>query len=256
MLVKQILITLSIIQLALADVGEWGQCGGRDYTGDKKCSLGLTCVYINEFYSQCQKSTSVTGITTPRPVVTVTQSSTASSTGTFYVNNKKIYDANGKEFLIRGVNNAHADWDNYNRFWALKSLGKISELKANTVRVQWKMKHSNGDLNLSHLENIIVTAKNNGLVSIIELHDSTDNNDPNMVKSCAQWFANNISLFQKYKRYLMINVANEWVRLFWIKFHYENQNLIESFSHLKSKYGFPGDRNCIKSFYSILLKLH
>lgn len=73
------------------------------------------------------------------------------------------------------------------------------------------MKHSNNDLSLAHLENIIIEAKNNGLVSIVQLHDATGSNDPNVLKSCAEWFANNIVLFQKYKKYVMINIANEWV---------------------------------------------
>ncbi|CAG7851754.1 Endo-beta-1,4-glucanase B Short=Endoglucanase B; AltName: Full=Carboxymethylcellulase B; AltName: Full=Cellulase B; Flags: Precursor [Serendipita indica DSM 11827] len=29
-------------------VGEWGQCGGINYTGSKTCDSGLVCVYIND----------------------------------------------------------------------------------------------------------------------------------------------------------------------------------------------------------------
>lgn len=108
-------ITL-FINLRSCAVVEWGQCDGQDYTGDKQCATGLVCVYINQYFSQCQKS-----VTSPPSQI--------SSTGTFTVNNKKIFDANGKEFMIRGVNNAHADWDNYGRSWALKSLKKLPSTK-------------------------------------------------------------------------------------------------------------------------------
>ena len=132
------------------------------------------------------------------------------SYGTFCISGTQILDSNQKPFLIRGINNAHADWDNWSRSWALKSLTKIAEYKTNTVRVQWRMKIFNNDLSLAHLENIIVTAKNLGMVSIVQLHDVTGSNDASALLSCAQWFVNNLSLFQKHKQYVMINIANEW----------------------------------------------
>ncbi|KAG9056683.1 hypothetical protein FS842_009920 [Serendipita sp. 407] len=38
-------------------VTEWGQCGGQSYTGSTTCDSGLTCVYFDAWYSQCQKGT-------------------------------------------------------------------------------------------------------------------------------------------------------------------------------------------------------
>ncbi|KDO22224.1 hypothetical protein SPRG_12308 [Saprolegnia parasitica CBS 223.65] len=35
-------------------VDVWGQCGGKDYNGDKACGSGNYCKVINEWYSQCQ----------------------------------------------------------------------------------------------------------------------------------------------------------------------------------------------------------
>lgn len=207
-------ILFCFVKLIAGQVGEWGQCGGVSHTGSTVCDSGLQCVYIDIWFSQCQKPTSQTASTTTSsfPVVTSGQSGNACSYGTFCISGKKILDANQKSFLIRGVNSAHADWDNWSRSYALKSLSKIAEYKANTVRVQWRMKHSNNDLNLNHLENIIISAKNAGLVSMVQLHDVTGSNDPNELKKCALWFVNNLSLFQKHKRYVMINIANEWVR--------------------------------------------
>ena len=31
----------------------YGQCGGKDWTGPKTCETGTTCVYFNDYYSQC-----------------------------------------------------------------------------------------------------------------------------------------------------------------------------------------------------------
>lgn len=50
---------------------EWGQCGGVTYTGSRVCASGLTCVYVNAWYSQCQK-TVIVPIPTASPVLTPT----------------------------------------------------------------------------------------------------------------------------------------------------------------------------------------
>nr|AAL15037.1 cellobiohydrolase II [Lentinus sajor-caju]AAL15038.1 cellobiohydrolase II [Lentinus sajor-caju] len=34
-------------------VGEWGQCGGINYTGSTTCDAGLVCNVINDYYHQC-----------------------------------------------------------------------------------------------------------------------------------------------------------------------------------------------------------
>lgn len=58
-------------------VGEWGQCGGINYTGSKTCDTGLVCVYINDWYYQCQK-----GATTSSSTRATSTSSTRSSSST------------------------------------------------------------------------------------------------------------------------------------------------------------------------------
>lgn len=45
---------LSAIGAVAAQVGPWGQCGGRSYTGETSCVSGWSCVLFNEWYSQCQ----------------------------------------------------------------------------------------------------------------------------------------------------------------------------------------------------------
>ncbi|KDO22222.1 hypothetical protein SPRG_22299 [Saprolegnia parasitica CBS 223.65] len=35
-------------------VDAWGQCGGKNYQGDKACTSGFYCKPINEWFSQCQ----------------------------------------------------------------------------------------------------------------------------------------------------------------------------------------------------------
>jgi hypothetical protein len=35
-------------------IDEWKKCGGSSFNGTGFCNNGLTCVLINEYYSQCQ----------------------------------------------------------------------------------------------------------------------------------------------------------------------------------------------------------
>ncbi|CAL1701982.1 unnamed protein product [Somion occarium] len=35
-------------------VAVWGQCGGIGYSGSTTCDAGTSCVYLNDYYSQCQ----------------------------------------------------------------------------------------------------------------------------------------------------------------------------------------------------------
>jgi len=36
--------------------------------------------------------------------------------------------------------------------------------------------------------------------------------DQNALQKCAEWWSQHVGLFKKYEKYLLINIANEWVR--------------------------------------------
>ncbi|TFK18661.1 lipolytic enzyme [Coprinopsis marcescibilis] len=55
--------------LALAQVPNYGQCGGSGWTGSTQCVSGSACVVVNQWYSQCQP-----GAVTPVPPVISTTS--------------------------------------------------------------------------------------------------------------------------------------------------------------------------------------
>lgn len=37
---------------AADESGMWGQCGGNNWTGPKKCVAGAVCTYQNDWYCQ------------------------------------------------------------------------------------------------------------------------------------------------------------------------------------------------------------
>ncbi|KAG8929128.1 hypothetical protein FRC03_001568 [Tulasnella sp. 419] len=64
---------LTALVTSVNAVPEWQQCDGIGYTGSKTCDAGLTCVYVNDWYSQCQKAS-----TTIRSSSSVRSSSSSS----------------------------------------------------------------------------------------------------------------------------------------------------------------------------------
>lgn len=100
--------------------------------------------------------------------------------------------------------------DNFNRNFALNSIPAIAKTGANSIRIQWRI-NLQGGLNTAHLDKVIQTSINNKLVPIVQLHDATGSSDPKTLENCATWFKNNVALLNKYKKYLIVNIANEWV---------------------------------------------
>ncbi|KAA8911303.1 endo-1,4-beta-xylanase A precursor [Sphaerosporella brunnea] len=47
-------LVVLVIPFVAAQQQVWGQCGGNGWTGATTCVSGTTCVYINDWYSQCQ----------------------------------------------------------------------------------------------------------------------------------------------------------------------------------------------------------
>ncbi|PPQ91723.1 hypothetical protein CVT25_012864 [Psilocybe cyanescens] len=67
---------LSIIPLAIAQSGAYGQCGGIGWTGATTCISGFTCTVGNPYYSQCLPGTASPSTTTT-PARTTTPASTS-----------------------------------------------------------------------------------------------------------------------------------------------------------------------------------
>ncbi|KIO26668.1 glycoside hydrolase family 27 protein [Tulasnella calospora MUT 4182] len=67
-----------------AQSGAYGQCGGVTWTGATTCIAGWTCVYQNDYYSQCLQvtTTATTSSTTSKTSTTSSSSSKTSSSTT------------------------------------------------------------------------------------------------------------------------------------------------------------------------------
>ncbi|KAH7339604.1 glycoside hydrolase superfamily [Rhizoctonia solani] len=108
-------VIASSLTSALAVV-QYGQCGGTGYTGSTVCDSGLTCVYQNDYYSQCQavsttatstgtKSTTTTTSTTSKATSTTATTTTAAPVSTGFVKTSGTkFTLNGSTFTVVGSN--------------------------------------------------------------------------------------------------------------------------------------------------------
>ncbi|KAK6542416.1 hypothetical protein TWF694_006371 [Orbilia ellipsospora] len=64
---QTLLYLLACLSTATAQAQLWGQCGGNGYAGQTTCASGSSCVFLNEWYSQCQP-----GGANPNPTTTTT----------------------------------------------------------------------------------------------------------------------------------------------------------------------------------------
>jgi hypothetical protein len=50
---RHVFALLAAATVAQCDQGAWAQCGGIGWSGDTTCVSGYSCVYSNDYYSQC-----------------------------------------------------------------------------------------------------------------------------------------------------------------------------------------------------------
>ncbi len=140
------------------------------------------------------------------PADTPSQTPQSSGAG-FHVSGQKILDANGNEFIMRGINVAHA-WYQSNTQQTLKAAAAKG---CNTVRVvcadggQWTKTSA------SELKKIIGWCKENKLVCVLEAHDATGSDNISDVVAAAKYWAEMKDILNENKDYVILNIANEWV---------------------------------------------
>ncbi len=122
----------------------------------------------------------------------------------FFVYNGKLYDANGNEFRIRGVNRCHFDSD---------SQPGISHSKANAVRIfMYQL-----SLGAAKYANVIQTQhidyQEVPILAMPMFPDNTlssGNQSTSELSAGVAWWVANAQTFAPLSKYLIINIANEW----------------------------------------------
>jgi mannan endo-1,4-beta-mannosidase len=121
----------------------------------------------------------------------------------FTVSGNDLLDANGNEFIIRGVNNPHIWYQKE----AFEALTRIAELKVNCVRIVWQ---TSGEA--QQLEKILQRCIELEIIPLVELHDATGSPKAEKLLETVSYYTKPDvkKTLLKYEKYLIINLANEW----------------------------------------------
>lgn len=131
----------------------------------------------------------------------------AELSGGFSVQGTKLLDANGNEFIFRGINHAHAWFRDQDE----TAIAAIAETGANSVRVvfangiQWTRD------NKPTLEKVINLCRENNLIAIVEVHDGTGDDSTETLEKIAEYWIDMAEVLKGNEGYVILNIANEWV---------------------------------------------
>ena len=131
----------------------------------------------------------------------------ASSIG-FHVSGRLLLDANGNNFIMRGMNVAHNWWPDETS----ASFQNVKAKGANTVRVVLSSGQSWEKNSASDVANVINLCKANKLVCVLEVHDTTgyghDVTASTLAQAVAYWIEIKSALVGQ-EAYVIINIGNE-----------------------------------------------
>lgn len=130
----------------------------------------------------------------------------------FYVEGRYLYDNDRSKVILRGINLPLLDdW----AFPGSDKLGELAKTGANAVRIQWYAQYPNPDrppYTISDLDAFLEKCRTSGLIPIVDLHDCTCKDDPNLVNTqLIGWWTRPdvVCVLKRHQRYLIINLANE-----------------------------------------------
>lgn len=128
-------------------------------------------------------------------------------TGGFHVDGTKLLDANGNEFVLRGVNHAHTWYREQDGV----TLGAVAKTGSNCIRlvfsngVQWTKDSADS------LTRLINLCKQLNLIVIVEVHDGTGDDSIDTLEGIAQYWIEMKDVLIGNEAYVILNIANEWV---------------------------------------------
>ena len=122
----------------------------------------------------------------------------------FKIVGTELHDANGNNFVIKGINVPLA--------WFVSDVNSnIANIKkntnANTLRIVVQTNTNDADW-----QTCVQNCIDNKMVPMVELHDVTGSNDVTKLQAMATFWASKASYFTKPEiaKYILINIANEW----------------------------------------------
>jgi mannan endo-1,4-beta-mannosidase len=140
------------------------------------------------------------------PLLVIGPSAQAAPTG-FRIQNGRLLERSGNDFVMRGVNHAHTWYANQT-----SSLSHIKAKGANTVRVVL----SSGDRwtrnDTADVANVVTQCKQNRLICVLEVHDTTGYGEQSgavTLSRAADYWISVQSALTGQEDYVIVNIGNE-----------------------------------------------
>lgn len=128
------------------------------------------------------------------------------SESTMTVNGRHLFDANGEQVVLRGINEMF--------IWSDDPTGdtlmtEIAQTGANSVRILWLSDEEDSIATAENLDKVIQNAINNGMFPMPELHGATG--DFEKLQSQVDYWVRPdvVEVLKKHEPHLLLNIANE-----------------------------------------------
>ncbi|MBE1573483.1 cellulase family glycosylhydrolase [Amycolatopsis roodepoortensis] len=125
----------------------------------------------------------------------------------FHVSGGKLYESNGAEFVLRGVNHAHTWYPQ-----RTSALADIKALGANTVRVVLASGQRWAKNDTEDVAAVVSSCRQNRLICVLEVHDTTGYGEQSGAATLAQavdyWLSVRSALAGQ-EKYVIVNIGNE-----------------------------------------------
>jgi mannan endo-1,4-beta-mannosidase len=123
----------------------------------------------------------------------------------FFVKDRTIYDANGVEFRVRGLNHTH--WWGQNNEAAIPHVARTG---ANTVRVVFGS--GMGASTPAARRSVVEAYLSRGIVPMVDQHDGTCKTDVSLLEGIVDFWTNpeDRAWLVEHERRVILNIANEW----------------------------------------------
>ncbi|MDG9719624.1 cellulase family glycosylhydrolase [Streptomyces sp. DH24] len=124
-----------------------------------------------------------------------------------HISDGRLLEANGNDFVMRGVNHAHTWYTNQTQSWAdIKALG------ANTVRVVLSDGHRWTENSPADVAAVVERCKVNRLICVLEVHDTTGYGEEaaaGTLDHAADYWIGLKDVLAGQEDYVIINIGNE-----------------------------------------------
>ncbi|MEU4656392.1 cellulase family glycosylhydrolase [Streptomyces sp. NPDC023723] len=142
----------------------------------------------------------------PGPAHAAAEPPTAAATG-LHIANGRLLEANGNDFVMRGVNHAHTWYPGQTQ-----SLADIKALGANTVRVVLSDGYRWSRNTPEDVAAVIASCKANRLICVLEVHDTTgygEDSAAGTLDHAADYWISLKDVLAGQEDYVIVNIGNE-----------------------------------------------